>query len=50
MNTRDRERKFIKRILLKYNLADEQDSEKILEIYDQNRINFISESISLSSL
>ena len=46
MNTRDRERKFIERILLKHNLADEQDCEKILEIYDQNKANFISEIIS----
>ena len=46
MNTRDRERKFIKKILLKHNLAGEQDSEKILEIYDQNKANFISEIIS----
>lgn len=46
MNTRDRERKIIKTILLKHNLAGEQDCEKILEIYDQNRINFISEIIS----
>ena len=46
MNTRDRERKFIKKILLKHNLAGEQDSEKILEIYDQNRANFITQIIA----
>jgi len=46
VNTRDREKKIIKRILLKHNLAGEQDCEKILEIYDQNKANFISEIIS----
>lgn len=46
MNTRDRDRKFIKRILLKHNLADEQNCKRILEIYDQNKANFITQIIA----
>lgn len=46
MNTRDRDRKFIKRILLKHNLADEQDCDKILELYDEKRTNFITQIIA----
>ena len=50
MNTRDRERKIIKTILLKHNLAGEQDCEKILEIYDQNKVNFITQIITRGHL
>ena len=46
MNTRDKEKEIIKRILLKHNLASEQDCEKILEIYDQNKADFINRIIT----
>lgn len=46
MNIGDRDRKFIKRILLKHNLADEQNCDKILELYDEKRANFITQIIA----
>jgi len=46
VNTRDKEKEIIKRILLKHNLASEQDCEKILEIYDQNKADFINRIIT----
>ena len=46
LSAEDSQRRVFKRILLKHNLVSTQDCEKILQLYDRNKANFISQAIS----
>ena len=46
MNLKDSEKNLLQRIFLKHNLVSMEDYEEILEIYDDNRANFVNRIIS----